>query len=115
LIEELTITGAFAGVITRAAVRTRQRVLFHVLSPCCLVVAGLCQGEPRLDVLPGRTGVVAGRKVIDVNRTLPSPRAGPFADRLFVDRRQILRNTRVRAALLVSSSTAQLAALPDVC
>ena len=56
-IDELAIAGAFAGVITRAAVGARQRVLFHVLPPRCLVVAGLCQGKPRLDVLPGRTGL----------------------------------------------------------
>ena len=92
LIEELPVAGAFARVITRAAVRAGQRVLLHVLPPGALVVAGLRQGEPGLDVLPGRTGVVAGRKMIDVDGALPSTRAGAFADRLLVNRRQILRN-----------------------
>ena len=91
-IEELPVAGAFARVITRAAVRAGQRVLLHVLPPRPLVVAGLRQGEPGLDVLPGRTGVVAGRKMIDVDGALPSARAGALADRLLVDRRQILRN-----------------------
>ncbi len=91
-IEKLPVAGAFAGVIARAAVGARQRVFFHVLPPRLLVVAGLRQGEPGLDVLAGGTNVVAGRKVIDEDRALPSARASAFADRLFVDRRQILRN-----------------------
>ena len=82
LIEELPVAGAFAGVITGAAVRAGQRVLLHVLPPGALVVARLRQGEPGLDVLPGRTGVIAGRQMIDVDRALPSTRAGAFADGL---------------------------------
>src|SRR4029079_10731989 len=86
------VASAFAGVITRAAMRAGERVLLRVLPPGCLVVAGLCQGEPCLNVLARRTGVVAGRKVIDIHGALPSTRAGALADRLLVDRRQIFRN-----------------------
>ena len=91
-IEELTVAGAFAGVIARAAVRAGEGVFLHVLPPGALVVARLRQGEPGLDVLPGRTRVVAGRKKVDVDGALPSTRAGALADRLLVNRRQIFRN-----------------------
>src|SRR5262245_9559241 len=91
-IEELTVAGAFARVIARTAMRARQRIFFHVLPPGGLVVARLCQSEPCLDVFPGRTGLVARRKMIDVMRPLPPTRAGAFADGLLVDGRQILRN-----------------------
>ena len=92
LIEELPVAGAFAGVIARAAVRARQRVLLHVLPPGPLVVARLREGEPRLDVFAGRTGVITRRQVIDVDRALPAARARALADRFLVDGRQILRN-----------------------
>src|SRR5262245_31562340 len=92
LIEELPVAGAFARVITRSAVRARQRVLLHVLSPGGLVVACLREVEPRLDVLASRAGLIAGRKMIDVVGTLPSTRASALADRLLVVGRQILGN-----------------------
>ena len=92
LIEEAPVAGAFTGVIARAAVRGRKRVLLHVLPPGALVVARLREVEPGLDVLAGRAGVIARRQMIDVDRELPSTRAGALADRLLVDRRQILRN-----------------------
>jgi hypothetical protein len=91
-VEELAVAGAFARVITRAPVRTGQRVVFHVLPPRRLVLAGLRVRQPRLDVLAGRAGVVAGRKRIDIDGTLPSTRARAPADRFLVGWRQILRD-----------------------
>ncbi len=91
-IEKLPVAGAFAGVVTRAAVRARQRVLLHVLPPGAFVVARLRQVQPCLDVLPGRTRVVAGRKMIDVDGALPAARTGALADGLLVNRREILRS-----------------------
>ena len=79
-------------MITRAAVRAGQRVLFHVLPPGLLVVAGLRVRQPGLDVFAGRARMVAGRKMIDKDRALPSTRAGASADGFLVDRRQIFRD-----------------------
>ena len=86
--------------ITGAAVRAGQRVLLHVLPPGGFVVARLREGKPGLDVLPGGTGLIAGRKMIDVDGPLPSTRAGTLADRLLVDRRQILRDETHRSSVL---------------
>src|SRR6187455_225645 len=92
LVEEAAVAGAFTGVIAGAAVGGRQRVLLHVLPPGALVVTRLREVEPGLDVLAGRTGVIAWRQMIDVDGQLPSTRARALADGLLVDRRQILRN-----------------------
>ena len=102
LIEELPVAGALARVIAGAAVGARQRVLFHVFPPGLLVVAGLRQSQPCLDVLAGRTGVVAGRKMIDVDGALPSPRAGAFADGFLIDGCQILRSEAQAASSWLS-------------
>src|SRR6185295_19254512 len=61
LIEELPIAGAFAGVVTRAPVYRRQRIIFHVFAPSVFVPAGLRQRQPRLNIHARRTGVIAGR------------------------------------------------------
>jgi hypothetical protein len=46
LVEELSIAGAFAGVITGAAVRPWKRIVLHVLAPGLFVFAGLCESQP---------------------------------------------------------------------
>ena len=102
LIEELPVAGGFARMVTGAAVCAGQRVLFHVLPPGLLVVTRLRQSQPRLDVFPCRAGVVAGRKMIDVFRALPSTRSGTFADRFVVNGCQILWNEAQAASSWLS-------------
>lgn len=69
------IAGAFTRVIANASMDRRQRVVDNELSPGGFKLTGLCQGQPRLDVLPGGACVVAGRKIIDVIRTPRTQRA----------------------------------------
>ena len=97
LVQLRAVAGAFAGVIARAAVRPRQGVLLHVFLPRRLVSPRLREVEPGLDVLAGRTCVVARRKEVDVDGPLPPRRAGPLPDRRLVDRGDVFRNQAHRA------------------
>jgi hypothetical protein len=44
LIEELSIAGAFAGMVTSASVCRRKRIVLHVFAPGLFVSAGLREG-----------------------------------------------------------------------
>jgi hypothetical protein len=78
LVELAAVAGGLAGVVADPPHDRRQRVVLHQLAPGPLVTAlpllGLVQ--PGLDVLPGRTGVVAGRQAVDVDGPLGAPAAG---------------------------------------
>src|SRR5208283_3569159 len=90
-VEELTVTGVFAGVVTGTPVCPREGVFLHVLAPRLLVAACLREGQPRLDVFPCRTAVVTGRQEVHVGSGLPSACAGTLADGRLVNGRHLLR------------------------
>ena len=69
------VAGGLAGVVAGAPVRRRQRVLLHVLEPGLAVAPGLRLGQPGLDVLARRAGVVARRHQVAVDRPLPADRS----------------------------------------
>ncbi len=69
------VAARFARVVADASVDRRERVVGHQATPRQLVLAGLDVGQPRLDVLAGRTGRVARRQQIDVDGSLASDRA----------------------------------------
>ena len=75
------VAGVLAGVVAHAPVDRREGVVPGQLPPRLLVPAGLGQGEPRLDVLPGRAALVAGREEVDVHRPLGAHRSGPLTPR----------------------------------
>ncbi len=71
------IAVALAGVVADPAVHRRHRVVGDQRSPGVLEAPGLGMGEPGLNVLAGRAGVVAGRQQVDIDRPLGPNRAGP--------------------------------------
>src|SRR4029077_11458644 len=62
LVEELSIAGAFAGMVAGASMGRRKRVVFPVFSLGLFVSAGRRERQPSLDIQAGRTGVVAWRQ-----------------------------------------------------
>jgi hypothetical protein len=76
-VELLAVATGFAGVIADTSVHRRQRVVADQRFPCGAVLSRLRQGEPRLDVLARGTGRVAGRKQVDINRSLMTYCASP--------------------------------------
>ena len=57
-------------MVANPAMNRRHRVIFGQALPGLLEAARLGVGQPGLDVLSRRTGVVAGRQQIDVDRPL---------------------------------------------
>jgi hypothetical protein len=92
LVEELSIAGALAGMVTSAPVGRRKRIVFHVFAPGFFVSAGLRERQPSLDIQAGRTGVIAWRQKIDVRGTLPAHRVRALGDRGLVGRGHVLRD-----------------------
>jgi hypothetical protein len=76
-VEFLAIAAGFAGVIADTSVHRRQRVVADQRFPCGAVLSRLRQCEPRLDVLTGGAGRVAGRKQVDINWSLMTYCASP--------------------------------------
>ena len=74
------IAGVFAGVIADPAHHRRHRVVERQCAPGGLVVAGLGVVEPGLNIFAGRTGVVAGRQPIDIDRPRGAPRSGQVGE-----------------------------------
>ena len=95
------IAGGFARVIADPAVRRRQRVVGHQRFPGPPVVARLRQGQPGLDVLAGRAGVVAGRQQRDIVRQAGTEWSRAVAQRQIDDRGQIVGLPRRRHFLCI--------------
>ena len=76
VIDLRAVAGRLAGVVTDASHHGGQRVVLDELAPSRLVVAGLRVVEPLLDVLAGRTAVVARRHAVHVDGALLPPGAG---------------------------------------
>jgi len=75
---EGTITNVLARVVTDAAVNRGQRVIFNQLTPRALVVSGLGERQPRLNILAGGAGIIAGRQEINIFRPARAQRARTF-------------------------------------
>jgi len=75
---EGTITNVFARVVTDAAVNRGQRIVVNQLTPRGFVVSILGERQPRLNILAGRTGVIAGGQKIDVLGSARAQRARTF-------------------------------------
>ncbi len=75
----LAIAMALARVVADSTVHGRHGIVPHQHLPGLLVCAFLGVGEPGLDVLSRRTGVVAGGEQVHVERALRANRAGPLA------------------------------------
>jgi len=71
---ERPVADVFARVITNPAMDRWHRVVRYEFAPCGLVVTGLSQRQPGLDVLASRASVVAGWEEIDVVRALRTQR-----------------------------------------
>src|SRR5690349_18039798 len=82
----------FARVIADPAVRRRQRVVGDQRLPSPAEIAGLGMGKPALDILPGGTGVVAGRAQVGPHRMTGTKRSGAMLEGQVDDRRQIARS-----------------------
>ena len=120
LVELAAVAGGLARVVADAPHDRRERVVLHDLTPGCLVAVAAVLGvvEPLLDVLAGRTGVVAGRQPVDVDGPLGAPAAGLVGEaRADVqrDREGLLHqrgppcvSTSRRVRLLSSSATVRL-------
>jgi len=67
-VEAVAVAAALARVIADPAVDRRQRVVLNNLLPGLAEPAGLGVGEPCLDVLARRAGVVTRRQEVDVHR-----------------------------------------------
>ena len=67
-VELAAVAGVLAGVVAHTAVDRGKGVVPDDDLPRVSIPAGLSLGQPRLDVLSGRAGVVAGRKAVDVER-----------------------------------------------
>jgi hypothetical protein len=76
-VELPAIAAGFAGMIADTPVHCRQWIVADQRFPCGAVLSSLRQCEPRLDVLAGRAGGVAGRKQVDIDRMLMTNRASP--------------------------------------
>ncbi len=74
-IELAPIAGGFAGMVADPAVNARHRIVFGQTLPGFLKPARLGVSQPRLDVFARRTGVIARRQQIHVERTLDALRA----------------------------------------
>ena len=78
-VQLLAVAGALAGVIADPAVHSGHGVVRDQGPPGPLETPGLSLGEPRLDVLAGRAGMVARREQVDVDRALRAQRSSaPF-------------------------------------
>ncbi len=75
-VELLAVAAGFAGVIADTSVHSRQRIVADQRFPCGSVVSRLRQSEPRLDVLAGGAGRIAGRKQVHIEGTPMTYRAG---------------------------------------
>ena len=62
--ELVAVARAFAGMVADPAMHGRHRVVAHQHVPGLAVLAGLRQRQPGLDILAGRTGVVARRQQV---------------------------------------------------
>ncbi len=80
LVGEGAVAGVLAGVVADPAVDRRKRVVLDQGLPGGLIVAGLGQRQPALDVLASRAGVVARRQEIHINRTARAKRARTLAE-----------------------------------
>jgi hypothetical protein len=72
-----TIASVFTWMITDAAENGRQRIILHDRLPGFLIPSFLGKRQPCLDILPGRAGMITGRKQIPIDGSPASPRAGP--------------------------------------
>ena len=63
-------------MVAGAAHDRRQRVVAHDLAPGSLVVAFLGEGQPGLDILAGRAGMVARRQTVQIDGPFGTPGPG---------------------------------------
>ena len=77
-VEFLAIAAILARVVADAAVDSGQGIVFHQREPRLAVAALPRMGEPGLNVLAGRAGIVAGGQEVDIDRPLRAHRADPL-------------------------------------
>ena len=88
-VELLAIALVFARVVADPAVHGRQRIVADERLPSLAIAVQPAQGEPSLDVLAGRAGMIAGRQEIDIDRTARAHRSGARLRDQVDDRREI--------------------------
>ena len=81
LIDLAPVAGRLTGVVADAAHHGRHRIVLGERAPSLLVVAGFGVIEPALDVLTRRTGVVARRQTIQIERAVGAPATGLVGER----------------------------------
>src|SRR5664280_242705 len=74
------IAGALAGVIADPPHHSGHRVVLREHVPGTFVVARFRVVKPRLDVFAGRTGMIARRQAVHIDRTHRAPRAGEIGE-----------------------------------
>ena len=73
LIQLAPITGGFTRVITHATMNRREGILFHNFPPGLFIFPLLRLIQPVLNIFAGRAALIAGRKVINIDRTHRPP------------------------------------------
>jgi hypothetical protein len=76
-VEVRAVAAVLARVVADPAVHRRHRVVRDQDPPRLLEAPALRRGEPGLDVLARRAGVVARRQEVDIDRPLGPERPGP--------------------------------------
>jgi hypothetical protein len=85
-IQLLAIALSFARMITNPAMNRGHRVILHNLLPSLFIVAGLHQGQPGLDIFPGRASMIAGRQKVFIFGAMATHRASALIVSLQVGR-----------------------------
>jgi hypothetical protein len=80
-IQIVAIAYRFTRVIANPPHDGGKRIVFGERTPGMFIVARFGMIQPALDVLAGRTGGVAGRQAIHINRPLGAPRSGAIGQR----------------------------------
>ena len=83
------VAAGFAGMIADAPMHGGKRIVAQDRPPGLPVISGLGEIEPGLHVLARRTGIVAGRQKIDIDRPLLADGTGPLFAQQVDDGREI--------------------------
>ena len=89
-IKIFSITACLAGMVTGSAVRAWERISVYEFAPGGFEISIPGMGQPALDILARRAGMIARRQVIDPDRMLAPDRADAFAGRVLKDACEIL-------------------------
>ena len=88
-VQLLAIAVIFARVVADPPVYSGHGIVADKRLPSVAMLSSLNQGKPRLNVLAGRAGMIAGRQEIGIHRTSGSHRSGAQLRDQVDDRRDV--------------------------